>query len=111
MGDTPEEILTNLQKGYFDKSQLSQSNKLASDKEYVARIQDVNADTPSRFNADKRRLYEASGCAGKLAVFAVRLDTYPTATKEQTFYVGSNSVQELALLRRQILSSVQYVRT
>ncbi|MGA6101011.1 D-lactate dehydrogenase [Psychrobacter pocilloporae] len=105
LGDTPEEILTNLQNGYFDKSQLSQSNKLASDKEYVARIQDINADTPSRFNADKRRLYEASGCAGKLAVFAVRLDTYPTATKEQTFYVGSNSVYELALLRRQILSS------
>ncbi|OLF38051.1 D-lactate dehydrogenase [Psychrobacter sp. C 20.9] len=109
LGDTPEEILTNLQNGYFDKSQLSQSNKLASDKEYVARIQDVNADTPSRFNADKRRLYEASGCAGKLAVFAVRLDTYPTATKEQTFYVGSNSVQELALLRRQILSSFKNV--
>jgi D-lactate dehydrogenase len=109
LGDTPEEILTNLQNGYFDKSQLSQSNKLASDKEYVARIQDVNADTPSRFNADKRRLYEASGCAGKLAVFAVRLDTYPTATKEQTFYVGSNSVQELALLRRQILLSFKNV--
>ena len=109
LGDTPEEILINLQNGYFDKSQLSQSNKLASDKEYVARIQDVNADTPSRFNADKRRLYEASGCAGKLAVFAVRLDTYPTATKEQTFYVGSNSVQELALLRRQILSSFKNV--
>ena len=109
LGDTPEEILTNLQNGYFDKSQLSQSNKLASDKEYVARIQDVNADTPSRFNADKRRLYEASGCAGKLAVFAVRLDTYPTATKEQTFYVGSDSVYELALLRRQILSSFKNV--
>ena len=109
LGDTPEEILINLQNGYFDKSQLSQSNKLASDKEYVARIQDVNADTPSRFNADKRRLYEASGCAGKLAVFAVRLDTYPTATKEQTFYVGSNSVYELALLRRQILSSFKNV--
>ena len=109
LGDTPEEILTNLQNGYFDKSQLSQSNKLASDKEYVARLQDVNADTPSRFNADKRRLYEASGCAGKLAVFAVRLDTYPTATKEQTFYVGSNSVYELALLRRQILSSFKNV--
>ena len=109
LGDTPEEILTNLQNGYFDKSQLPQSNKLASDKQYVARIQDVNADTPSRFNADKRRLYEASGCAGKLAVFAVRLDTYPTATKEQTFYVGSNSVYELALLRRQILSSFNNV--
>ena len=28
--------------------------------------------TPARFNADGRRLYEASGCAGKIAVLAVR---------------------------------------
>ncbi|MGO3467708.1 D-lactate dehydrogenase, partial [Psychrobacter sp.] len=82
LGDTPEEILTNLQNGNFDKRELPDSGKLASDKEYIARVKDVDASTPSRFNADKRRLYEASGCAGKLAVFAVRLDTYPTAVKE-----------------------------
>ena len=39
-------------------------------------IKDVNANSPARYNADKKRLYEASGCAGKLAVFAVRLDTF-----------------------------------
>lgn len=38
-------------------------------------------------------------------MFAVRLDTYPIAAKEQTFYIGTNSVSELAQLRRQILSS------
>lgn len=75
LGDTPEAILTNLQNGDFDKRALPDSGKLASDKEYIARVKDVDANTPSRFNADKRRLYEASGCAGKLAVFAVRLDT------------------------------------
>ncbi len=32
--------------------------------------------TPARFNADPRRLRESAGCAGKLAVFAVRLDTF-----------------------------------
>lgn len=105
LGDTPEEILTNLQNGNFDKRELPDSGKLASDKEYIARVKDVDASTPSRFNADKRRLYEASGCAGKLAVFAVRLDTYPIAAKEKTFYIGTNSVSELAQLRRQILSS------
>jgi len=105
LGDTPEEILTRLQNGDFDKSKLPDHGKMASDKEYIARVRDVDASTPSRFNADKRRLYEASGCAGKLAVFAVRLDTYPTAKQEKTFYIGSNSVSELAQLRRQILSS------
>lgn len=109
LGNSPQEILSNLQSGNFDKTKLPTSNKLASDKEYIARVKDVNASTPSRFNADKRRLYEASGCAGKLAVFAVRLDTYPTAKKEETFYVGSNSVSELAQLRKQILSSFNNV--
>ena len=105
LGDTPEEILTRLQNGNFDKTKLLDSGKMASDKEYITRVKDIDASTPSRFNADKRRLYEASGCAGKLAVFAVRLDTYPTATKEKTFYIGSNSISELAQLRRQILST------
>ena len=105
LGTTPEEILTNLQTGNFDQRKLPDTGKLASDKEYIARVTNVDANTPSRFNADKRRLYEASGCAGKLAVFAVRLDTYPVATREKTFYIGSNSVSELAQLRRQILSS------
>ncbi len=109
LGDSPEEILTNLQTGNFAKSGLPDSGRLASDKEYIARVTDVNASTPSRFNADKRRLYEASGCAGKLAVFAVRLDTYPIAVKEQTFYIGSNSTHELAQLRRQILSSFNHI--
>ena len=109
LGDTPEAILTNLQNGDFDKNKLPDSGKMASDKEYIARVKDVDASTPSRFNADKRRLYEASGCAGKLAVFAVRLDTYPTAVKEQAFYIGSNSVSELAQLRRQILSNFKNI--
>lgn len=109
LGNAPEEILTNLQNGHFDKKELPDSGKLASDREYIARVKDVDASTPSRFNADKRRLYEASGCAGKLAVFAVRLDTYPIAAKEQTFYIGTNSVSELAQLRRQILSRLDNI--
>lgn len=109
LGNSPEEILNNLQTGNFDKTKLPVCNKLASDKEYIARVKDINATTPSRFNADKRRLYEASGCAGKLAVFAVRLDTYPTAEKEQTFYIGSNSVDELTQIRRQILATFKNI--
>ncbi len=66
-------------------------------------MRDVEADTPARFNADKRRLYEAAGCAGKLAVFAVRLDTYPINTDEQTFYIGTNDPDALTELRRHIL--------
>ncbi|PKI02228.1 D-lactate dehydrogenase [Glaciecola sp. 33A] len=104
LGDSPEAILTNLQHGEFATTAVAQSDKMASDKEYMERIRDVEADTPSRFNADKRRLHESSGCAGKLAVFAVRLDTYPVAEREQTFYVGTNNTKELAQLRKLMLS-------
>ena len=109
LGDTPEDILGNLQAGEFANSPVEASNKMASDLEYVERIRDTDSDTPSRFNADKRRLHESSGCAGKLAVFAVRLDTYPVAQSEQTFYIGTNDTKELAQLRKQILSSFKNV--
>jgi len=105
LGDTPEEILTRVQKGDFTEADLEDTNKRASDTEYHRRVRDVDADSPARFNADKRRLYEAAGCAGKLAVFAVRLDTYPTNAREQTFYIGTNDPDALTDLRRHILSS------
>ena len=105
LGSEPEEILHNLQKGEFSPSQISFPNKLASDNEYQERIRDVYADTPARFNADGRRLHGASGCAGKLAVFAVRLDTYPIPRRNQVFYVGTNSSYVLGKIRKDILST------
>ncbi len=60
--------------------------------------------TPSRFNADPRRLFEASGCAGKLALFAVRLDTFASESAQQVFYIGTNDTAVLDQLRRHILS-------
>jgi D-lactate dehydrogenase len=107
LGDTPEEILTRVQKGDFGEADLEPTNKRASDTEYHRRVRDVDADSPARFNADKRRLYEAAGCAGKLAVFAVRLDTYPINETEQTFYIGTNDPDALTDLRRHILAQFE----
>lgn len=59
---------------------------------------------PSRFNADHRRLYEASGCAGKRAIFAVRLDTFEAEAQQQVFYIGTDNTAVLTDLRRSILS-------
>jgi D-lactate dehydrogenase len=109
LGDTPEEILECLEFGHFSKNDVDDGGKLASDRDYVARLRDVDAVTPARFNADEGRLFEASGCAGKLAVFAVRLDTFPIAQREQTFYIGTNSSQVLSRLRRHILSQFENV--
>lgn len=104
LGDTPEEILTRLEQGDYRPEDVKYGELRASDNEYAARVRDVDADTPSRFNADKRRLYEASGCAGKLAVFAVRLDTFEKESREQVFYIGTNSTAVLTELRRHMLS-------
>ena len=111
LGDTPEEILTNLQTQNYTKNQIQHPNKLASDNEYHKRVRDVEASTPARFNADGRRLYGASGCAGKIAVFAVRLDTYPIPKRQQVFYIGTNSPYVLGKIRRDILSRFKHLPT
>ncbi|MEX3007143.1 D-lactate dehydrogenase [Hoeflea sp. TYP-13] len=107
LGNSPEEILAKLEGGAFSSGDVETSNKKGSDTDYGRRVRDVDASTPARFNADKRRLYEASGCAGKLAVFAVRLDTYPINDREKVFYIGTNDPDELTGIRRHILSRFQ----
>lgn len=109
LGDSPEEILTNLEQGNFTSENVTHTNAMASDKEYEARVRDVDSDIPSRFNADSRRLFEASGCAGKLAVFAVRVDTNPVPEREQVFYIGCNDPNRLSKLRRDMLSQFEHL--
>ena len=104
LGDTPEEIINNAEAGKWRDVQRPQ--KLASDREYATRVREVDADTPARYNADPRRLHEASGCAGKIAVFAVRLDTFPTADATQVFYIGTNETARLTALRRALLTEM-----
>jgi D-lactate dehydrogenase len=104
LGTTPEEILGNLDAGQFDASAVTLEGGLASDPEYVERVREVDAATPSRFNADRRRLHEASGSAGKLAVFAVRVDTFDKPKAQQVFYVGTNEPEQLNEIRRKLLS-------
>ncbi|PKG96154.1 D-lactate dehydrogenase [Paraglaciecola sp. MB-3u-78] len=108
LGDSPEQILSNLESESFVLPSLI-TDKKASASDYTERLREVDADTPSRFNADSTRLYEASGCAGKLAVFAVRLDTFEVAKQEQTFYLGTNDPATLTKVRRDILSDFKHV--
>ena len=98
LGNDPEEILARVEKG--DLPEPEPSEAWGSDREYAAHVRDVDAATPARFNADPRRLREASGCAGKLAVFAVRLDTFEAETTTRVFYVGTNDTAELTAIRR-----------
>ena len=107
LGSEPEEILNNLENKRYSDADVQHPDARASDNEYDERVRDVDSDTPSRFNNDGRRLHEASGCAGKLAVFAVRLDTFPIPEKKQVFYVGSNDAAVFTKVRRDILSTLK----
>ena len=106
LGNTAEEILTRLQKQDYETSQITtQTTQLASDNRYAHDVKQVDADSPARFNADPTRLYEASGSAGKVCVFAVRLDTFEKV-ESKVFYIGSNDHDDLTAIRRYLLTSL-----
>ncbi len=104
LGETAEEILFNLQNKNYTDNDIKATDKLASDNEYQKRVRDINSKIPARFNADSRRLHAASGCAGKIAVFAVRLDTFKAPESHQVFYLGTNKSEVFTKIRRDILS-------
>ncbi|MDH1168240.1 D-lactate dehydrogenase [Pantoea agglomerans] len=104
LGTSPEEILGRLDDDRWQPKDVQHDGRHASDHEYAERVREVDADTPARYNADARRLFEASGCAGKLAVFAVRLDTFASEPQQQVFYIGTNEPGVLSDIRRHMLA-------
>ena len=105
LGDAPETILDRLDRDVFTASDIEYpSDRVASDHDYAQHVRNIDAATPGRFNADPKRLYEASGSAGKVMIFAVRLDTFPKETTTGVFYIGTNDPDELTKVRRHILA-------
>lgn len=100
----PETILHAVEAGGFAEQDIDWAAGQGHDADYVRRVQDVEADTPARFNADPGRWHDAAGCAGKLLVFAVRLDTFEAEVAPSVFYVGTNSTSRLEDLRRALLT-------
>ena len=105
LGETPEEIFENLEKGSFSKEDIQGMDKAASDREYQNRIRNIDAEIPNRYNADPNRLYEVSGSAGKVVAFAVRVDTYPMPKEKKVFYLGTNNPNDFSKLRKDILKN------
>ena len=103
LGSNPEEILVNLENNNYTSSDILKSKKLGSDDKYSEIVRGIDENTAARFNADNRLLYSASGSAGKIAVFALRLDTYKAPKKSKVFYVGSNNQDDFWKIRREIL--------
>ena len=78
--------------------------RAASDHDYLRRVREIDADTPGRFNADPERLFEASGSAGKVMTFAVRLDTFPADDGNWYVLHRDERYGELTKIRRHILA-------
>ena len=109
LGSSPKEILTNLQEGRYQAKDIHTSDKKGHDHDYCNHVREINANTPARFNADPARLYEASGSAGRLGVFAVRVDTFPAEKKTAVFYIGTNNTAILTKLRRDMLGTFEEI--
>ena len=105
LGDTPEEILSNLENQRYQRKDIQLDCGKGHDHAYCNHVRQVDEDSPARFNADPARHYEASGCAGKLAIFAVRLDTFVAENKTAVFYIGTNQTETLNDLRRHMLAN------
>lgn len=106
LGENPEAILERVERGDFGSSDVTDPpGKRGHDDGYAQRVRAINEPSPARFNNDPDRLCGASGSAGRVAVFAVRVDTFPRDEEVSTFYVGTNDPRELARLRRDMLST------
>jgi D-lactate dehydrogenase (quinone) len=108
LGADPEDVLRRLDAGDpgIPEDENGSSSGLPDD--YVEHLRQSDG-SPARYNADPRRLFEASGCAGKLIVFAVRVPTFPAPRTEQTFLVTTDDPPRLEALRRSILSELAIV--
>jgi len=104
LGDDPETILRRVQDGAFAGVTFDQAGSASAATRYAVDVRQVDAATPARFNADTNCLHGASGSAGRVMVFAVRLDSFRKDARTATFYIGSNDPNELATVRRRMLA-------
>jgi len=110
LGDDPEEMLRRLEAGDFRSDDVDASaDSWAHDHDYAGHVRDIDNATPARFNADSRCLYEAAGSAGKMIVFAVRLDSFVKEEGASTFYIGTNDPAQLTAIRRIILGEFSHL--
>ena len=104
LGGDPEAMLARLEAGDYTPADIDPAEaRAASDHHYADHVRAIDAETPARFNADASRLFEASGSAGKVALFAVRLDSFIRDAETHVVYIGTNQPGELTALRRAIL--------
>lgn len=102
LGGEPEAMLRSLATGDLAAAAGSSEPGITY-RTYRDHVRQVNEPSPARYNADPRGLHDASGSAGKVIVFAIRVPTFPAPVRESTFIVASDDAAALARLRRALL--------
>lgn len=106
LGDDPETILSNLEQSNYSTDDIVYPvDRVAANHTYCNEVKKVDANTPARFNANPEMLFEASGSAGKLSLFAVRLDTF-VKEKSKVIYIATNDPDDLTNIRRYLLTEL-----
>ena len=104
LGTDPTHILDRLERGQWDDADVTPPPPDSTGTAYADHVREL-VDSPARFNADPTFLHEASGNAGKLMVFAVRVRTFPLEKDKATFYIGTDRPSDLEALRRTFLAA------
>ena len=104
LGDDPEVALDRLQRGDWSPEEVTPPPADSIETEYAVRLREIEP-SPARYNANPEYLFEASGSAGKMMVFAVRTRTFPREEHPKMFYIGTNETRELEEIRRLFLEA------
>jgi len=104
LGDNPIRALAKLDTKRIPENFVQHDGRAGHFRAYQDIVRDIDADTPARHNANPAQLYDASGSAGRIAVFAVRVDTFPNDGETAVFYVGTNNPLVLTEIRRRMLT-------
>jgi len=104
LGTRPDDVLDRLEQGAFS-TEVALQARACSARGYVSEVARVDEPTPARFNANPAYLHHASGSAGRLIVFALRLDTFPEPKDVRIFHIATDSAEDLTKLRRKMLAN------
>ena len=104
LGEEPETMLARLEQGDFA---ALPTDRPASATHYEERVRAIDAPGAARFNADPACLHDASGSAGRIAIFAVRTESFERSAETAIFHLASDDPAVLTNLRRAMLASPQ----
>ena len=103
-----ETVLEKLDAGTLSSADFPEAaDQACSTQDYAQKVRNLEAASPARHNAEPSQLFEASGSAGRVVVFAVRLDTFEKAQDARLLYVAVKRPDTLSKVRQRCLAELE----